>query len=118
MEDEPRLSTAPSSRRTVRTHALDQHLCSEQGDRVWGPIGGPVAPIFAAGIRDVSVRFSSWWRRNTPWAYTSYWREPGNVPGGLSFAALPICLPGGVLREGFEPTTSGFCDRTPTSDRV
>jgi hypothetical protein len=40
------------------------------------PIGGPVRPVFGAGVQDVPVRFSSWWRRNTPWAHTSYWREP------------------------------------------
>jgi hypothetical protein len=45
------------------------------------PIGGPVAAIFGAGVEDVSVRFSSWWRRNTPWAHTSYWREPRSAAG-------------------------------------
>lgn len=45
------------------------------------PIGGPVAAIFGAGIEDVSVRLSSWWRRNTPWAHTSYWHEPRSASG-------------------------------------
>jgi hypothetical protein len=40
------------------------------------PIGGPIAPVFGVGILDIAVRFSSFWRRNLPWAHTSYWREP------------------------------------------
>ena len=37
------------------------------------PIGGPVAPVFGPGVKDVPVRPSSWWRR-TVLAHTSYWQ--------------------------------------------
>jgi hypothetical protein len=38
------------------------------------PIGGPLAPVFGHGIKDVPVTVSPWWRRYTPLAHTSYWQ--------------------------------------------
>jgi hypothetical protein len=48
------------------------------------PIGGPLAPVFGPGIKDIPVNVGPWWRRWTPLAHTSYWRcnnggEPTSV---------------------------------------
>lgn len=40
------------------------------------PVGGPVAPMLGAGIKDVPVTTKSWFRRRTPLAHTAYWRRP------------------------------------------
>jgi hypothetical protein len=40
------------------------------------PIGGPVAPVFGHGVKDVPVSTAPWWRRRTPLAHSSYWRLP------------------------------------------
>jgi hypothetical protein len=45
------------------------------------PIGGTVAAVFGRGVKDIAVTFSSWWRRYTPLAHTSYWREPATSGG-------------------------------------
>ncbi len=36
-------------------------------------VGGPVAPAFGTGVKDVPVRMTSVWRRCTLIAHTSYW---------------------------------------------
>lgn len=38
-------------------------------------VGGPLAPEFGHGIRDVPVRITPWWRRRTLLAHTAYWRR-------------------------------------------
>jgi hypothetical protein len=44
------------------------------------PVGGPLAPIFGCGIKDVPVRITPWWRGRTPLAHASYWRrKPGSA---------------------------------------
>ena len=40
-----------------------------------------MADVFGAGVKDIAVRFSSWWRRNTPLAHTSYWHQPLQTAG-------------------------------------
>jgi hypothetical protein len=53
------------------------------------PIGGPLAPVFGQGIKDVSVQITPWWRGRSPLAHTSYWRRaPGTEPG----AAIRVLL--------------------------
>ena len=39
------------------------------------PIGGPLVPVFGAGIKDVAVPIAPWWRGRTPLAHSSYWRR-------------------------------------------
>jgi hypothetical protein len=38
------------------------------------PIGGPLAPVFGVGIKDVPAMLSPRWRARTPLAHSSYWR--------------------------------------------
>jgi hypothetical protein len=52
------------------------------------PIGGPLAPVFGSGVMDVPVTMSSWWRRRTPLAHTSYWRQGGKAGAGPAMQAL------------------------------
>jgi hypothetical protein len=44
-------------------------------------IGGPVAPEFGAGVQDVPVAVSPWWRRRTLLAHTAYWRRTDSSAG-------------------------------------
>lgn len=46
-------------------------------------IGGPLAPVFGPGVKDVAVTTAPWWRRRTPLAHSSYWRLP-TKPGAAS----------------------------------
>lgn len=52
------------------------------------PIGGPLAPAFGSGIKDVPVTVSPWWRRYTPMAHTSYWRDASRKGGKTPIPAL------------------------------
>jgi len=52
------------------------------------PIGGPLAPTFGTGIKDVPVGITPWWRRYTPLAHTSYWRHPSRDGGNTAVLAL------------------------------
>jgi hypothetical protein len=52
------------------------------------PVGGPLAPIFGKGIKDIPVRASPWWRRYTPIAHTSYWRRPAREGDATAITAL------------------------------
>ena len=38
-------------------------------------VGGPVAPAFGAGVKDVPVRVPGRWRRSTLFAHTAYWHR-------------------------------------------
>jgi len=53
------------------------------------PVGGPLAPVFGGGIKDVAVRITPWWRGHTPLAHTSYWRrKPGSEQNTAVRSAL------------------------------
>ncbi len=56
------------------------------------PIGGPLAPVFGTGIKDIPVKVSPWWRCHTPLAHTSYWRRPSRAGGATAIAALTESL--------------------------
>lgn len=56
------------------------------------PIGGPVAPIFGTGVKDIAVRVAPWWRRYTPIAHTSYWHHSGNLGKASAIQALKESL--------------------------
>jgi hypothetical protein len=51
-------------------------------------IGGPLAPVFGSGIQDIPVYISSRWRRRTPLAHTSYWRNPADTDPRAPIPAL------------------------------
>jgi len=61
------------------------------------PVGGPLAPVFGAGVKDVPVPISPWWRRRTPLAHTSYWRRQ---PGAEASAAVRAILDAIDLESG------------------
>jgi hypothetical protein len=47
-------------------------------------IGGPVAPVFGAGVKDVAVRLKRDWLNRSPGAHVRYWmRERETDPGDL-----------------------------------
>ena len=52
------------------------------------PIGGPLAPVFSAGIQDIPVRISPWWRRRTPLAHTSYCRRQPGAEASVAVRAI------------------------------
>jgi hypothetical protein len=61
------------------------------------PVGGPLAPVFGTGVKDVPVRISPWWRGRTPLAHTSYWRRQ---PGAEASAAVRVILDAIDLESG------------------
>jgi hypothetical protein len=54
------------------------------------PIGGPLAPVFGTGIKDVPVALSGWWRARTPLAHSSYWRPVSNPETSESGPAINV----------------------------